>query len=458
MMPMIKLKQLIPAMICSALFACGPEPNIEPIPSAVSSNTPSTTPSSDLVSGTPLPVVRVQVQIQIQTEDGSTIAGADVHLSSPSQSTQKQTTDTSGRVNFANIVRDAQYTVDVAAPGFLNATRQVQLDKLPSSGQNPLLLGVVLTPNNTSLQGRVIDQNGKAISSATVYSSANKQSVSTDNQGRFVLGFVSGGAFSLSVSKVGYQSLSRSVTLQTGQKQELGDLSLTRRSGSNQIGFDSSHISLGQTSSSALARYQGLQNTITAQGYQIQNTTSLLSGSMDSLDALFLMSPSTAFSIEEISSIEAFVRGGGKLIVSGEWAGFAGFNGTAVNEVLVPFGLQFGVDTLRNSSGGFLSIQNFIGHPVTAGLTRLEIYQGTSLQNLGADSNFEFVARSQEDSFRIAANTGAFAVVAVANFGSGKVILVGDTSFWSDEDSDGDGLANLNEADNKRLLEQILSW
>ena len=40
----------------------------------------------------------------------------------------------------------------------------------------------------------------------------------------------------------------------------------------------------------------------------------------------------------------------------------------------------------------------------------------------------------------------------------GKVIAVGDTSMWSNEDSDGNGTANFNEADNRKLLQQILSW
>lgn len=444
------------ALLLIGLSACvaDPEdihnPNTPASPSPGSSSSPSTV-------GTPLPVARVAVQVQIQSAENQLIQGAEISLSSPTQPGVRQSTDASGRTTFQDLRQDAEYSFEVSAPGYQTTTRKANLSQLVTQGQSSILVGIVLNALNTSIQGRVLDNTGQPVVGATVFDS--RQSVSTNGEGRFTLGYAaSSGELRLAVTKSGYQSLSRSISVESGQKQDLGDLTMTRRTGPLQLGFDNTHSALGQSSGSSLGAYSGLQSTISAQGYQIQTLNSSLSEQLDSLDALMILSPATAFNVEDISAIQAFVLSGRKLIVSGEWAGFGSFDGLAANQLLAPYNLQFGLDTLRENNQGFLSVSNFLAHPVTNGLSSLHVYQSGSVRSGSGDAVAQLLARTGVNSFQIAANTGSFAIVAASSYGSGKVVIVGDTSLWSDQDSDGNGVANLNEADNKRLLQQILDW
>ncbi|MEZ0374256.1 MAG: DUF4350 domain-containing protein [Candidatus Sericytochromatia bacterium] len=437
-------------LLLLTLAACGPEPIVPNNPNASPSPSASGTP---IVTGTPVPVARVQVQIQIQTTDNQVISGASVVLTSPTQPSVTQTTDASGRTTFTNLRKDAEYAIDVQASGYEGASRRANLGQLATQGQSELLLGIVLNTLKSSLKGRVLDSSGVPLVGATVYDT--RQNVTTDAQGRFVLGYATSGDFRLAVSKTGYQPVTRLVTIQADQHQDLGDLTLVRKTGPLLLGIDSSHAPLGQ--GSALSRYPGLQSVLSGQGFQLQTLSSGLDDQLDSLDTLLILSPSTSFSAAEIGAIQAFVLSGGKLIITGEWAGYAGFDGAAANQLLAPFNLQFGLDTLRESGSGFLNISSFQSHPVTAGISQLKLYQSSSVR-LSQAGNGDLLARTSPESFQIASNTGAFAVLVASNYAAGKVIVLGDSSLWSNEDSDGNGVANIDEADNRKLLEQVASW
>lgn len=433
--------------LASLLAACDtpttPAQNPSPSPSA--SQTP-------IVTSTPVPVPRIQVQIQIQTADTKkVIPGAEVSLTSPTQETIKLTTDASGWAVFRDVPQTAEYTIDVTAPGYEGASRKANLSQLATLGQKALLLAVELNSVSSNLTGRVLDSNGTALSGATVFDTL--QSVTTDSQGRFKLGYSTSSEVKLTVSKTGYQSTSKTVFVELKKDQDLGDISLTRRTEQFQVGIDTSHLPLGQ--SNGLSSFAGLQNQISSQGFTVKTLSSGLEDKLDSLDVLLLLCPSTSFSASEIGAIQAFVLSGHKLIVTGEWAGFSGFDGAATNQMLAPFKVQLGVDTLRENNTGTLNIKTFSSHPITTGISQLTLYQSGSVKITGTGS---LVARTGATSFQIASNQGAFGVVSASTYGSGKVVVVGDTSFWSNEDSDGNGTPNINEADNLKLLQQILSW
>ena len=448
---MIKPLTLLLAALL-ALSACESVdvPNTPVDPSANPSSTPNPIQTPILTT----PAVLVQVQIQIQTVSGQVISGAEVSLSSPSQPTLRQSTDASGRTTFRDLRNDVEYTLDVNAQGFEAASRRANLAQLATQGQKQLLLAIELNPVSASLKGRVIDSSGAPVVGATVFDT--RQSVSTDSLGRFTLGYSSGGDLRLAISKTGFQASSRTISIQPNTHQDLGDISLTRRSGPLQLGIDLSHGSLGQSADATLNSYTSLQNAIVTEGLQVRTLASSLLDQLDQLDVLMILSPSTNFSVEEIGAIQAFVLSGRKLIVSGEWAGFAGFDGQAANLLLTPFNIQFGLDTLRESDSGFLNVRSFSSHPITTGLNQLKLYQSGSVKL--AASQGDLLARTASGSFQIAANTGSFAVLAATAYGSGKVVVLGDSSIWSNQDSDGNGTANFDEADNRKLLQQILNW
>lgn len=446
-------KKISALLLLALLAACetGTPNNVLPSGTPTPGSTPTPAPGS-----TPLPTAKVQVQLQIQNGSSQMVSGAVVSVTSPTQPTLKLTTDASGKVTFPDLRQDGEYSFEVTAPGYESASRKANLGQLATQGQKELLLAIVLSPLNTSLRGRVLDNAGRPVAGATVFDA--RQSVTTDSEGRFQIGYSSASDVRLAISKSGFQPLSRAVSVQAGQHQDLGDLALSPKSGPLRLGLDASHSSLGLAGTAGLSRYAALQTAIGTQGFQVQTVTSGLLDQLDELDVLMILSPSTAFSVEEIGAIQAFVLSGRKLVITGEWAGFTGFDGAAVNQLLSPLNVQFGLDTLRENSSGFLNVASFQSHPVTNGLTQLKLYQTGSVRLGQATTAGDLIARTSSNSFQIADNSGSFGVVCAAPYGAGKVVLVGDTSLWSSEDSDGNGKANLDEADNRKLLQQLLSW
>lgn len=455
MMPMIEFKRqaglslrLVAALL--VLSACEP-------PAQTSRPSPSPSASATAFSAqiNPAHASLAQVRIQIQDESGQAIPGALVSLENPAQLTRTQTGNAQGQVLFTQLPLDTAYSVEASAPGYESVTRRANLVQLAGSTRGELFLAVVIKPLNTSLQGRVM-ADGQPVAGATVFDGS--QSVSTGSDGRYRLNSAFDGEKRLTIAKTGYQPQAQTVSSPAGQQRDLGDITLSRRTEPLRLGLDTSHAAFGQSGAVGLSRFGGMRQTLAQAGYQVEVYESGRPGQLEALDVLMILSPSAPFTAAEISALQAFVQGGGKLIVSGEWAGFGGFDGAAANELLAPFKLQFGLDSLREQKLPALSVREFLPHPLMAGLAEIWLYQSASVRPTEPTLNTELLARTTPGSFRIASDIGAFAVLALTSHGAGKVIALGDSSLWSDEDTDANGTSNLAEADNRKLLQQLLSW
>ena len=96
-------------------------------------------------------------------------------------------------------------------------------------------------------------------------------------------------------------------------------------------------------------------------------TANLLAG----YDILVLIDAESAYSTQELTDIQNWIAGGGKLLMIGEHWG--AFNPTANNQVLAPYNIQF-ID-VAGTSGAI----NFSAHPVTAGLNQISWAAGDAL-------------------------------------------------------------------------------
>lgn len=447
------IKQTLPQALLSVLLltlmACTPDVPSGPDPSASPSPDSSAAPDSS----TPDNVAQVNVQILIQDDNNQRIQNATVTLHSDTAPPQTLSTDSSGTVIFQNLRQESTYSIDVSATGYSNASRSANLSQLATQNDQELLLGIVLKRLNTYVSGRVVDNSGQPVVNATVFDT--QQSQLTNENGEFVLSHDQAESFRLSISKTGYETLAQNVILDLNEKKELGTLTMTPISRPLNIVLDLSHAPLGQSSLNA---FQGLTTTLSQEGHNLQMVSSNLVDQLSNCDVLIELSPSQDFGIEESSAIQAFVLSGHKLIVTGEWAGFGGYSSVAANQLLEPFGLQFGADTLRENGSGFLSSSNIESSPVTRGINQLYFYQSASVLISKAENERQILVRTGSDAFRITDNSGSFGLLGVSPFGSGKVIAVGDTSLWSDDDSDQNGVSDLDEGQNRQLLQQLIHW
>ncbi|PIQ27890.1 hypothetical protein COW36_08740 [bacterium (Candidatus Blackallbacteria) CG17_big_fil_post_rev_8_21_14_2_50_48_46] len=455
-MPVIKTQksktlkyQTLAALLSGMLLtACVSDGVIDP---PVQTPTPAPT---GAVTGTPLPIPRKDVQLLISDADVKGISGAEVEISAAAVPAIKATTDSNGLANFPGLRTDTEYSIRVNASGFLSSSRTVNLLGVPSvQNTDTLLLAIKMERNQSTLKGRVTDSQGQPLANAVVFDS--KQSIITNANGEFQFGYSEAQQLRMVAAKQGYQSQIKITAAQINQNLDLGTLTLPTKTGQIKVSLDTSKNPMGQSAEAGLKNFETLQNEWIQAGYSLKKMNSL--ENLSDTDILVFISPSKSFSAEEIGAIQAFVLNGGKLVVLGEWAGFGGFDAQAVNLLLAPYGLSMGADSLRDSGSGYLTVDQFTPHAITQSIAQLKFYQSGSVQTTTSPSA-EILARSSKNSFRILDNTGSFGVVLSALYGAGKVVLVGDSSIFSSEDSDGNGIPNLKEADNLRLAKQILAW
>jgi len=101
-------------------------------------------------------------------------------------------------------------------------------------------------------------------------------------------------------------------------------------------------------------------------------TGPLTSALLSNYDILVLIDAETAYTGQEITDIQNWIAGGGKLLMIGEHWG--AFNPTANNQVIAPYNIQF-IDIIAGTSGAI----NFAPHPVTAGLNQISWAAGDAL-------------------------------------------------------------------------------
>lgn len=442
------LPLILAACLGAACVPVVPAPGT-PEPSASASASPDGPSTPD--------VTRVDVQVEIVNEQDQPVADVEVKLNSLSQAEVVTTTNAEGIASFTQISQNAEYNIEVSKTGFETTSRTADLGKLAAQSQSNLRLKIVLATINTGLSGQVVDAQGTALAGASVFDGL--QTTDTDARGNFSFSYTQAQTVNLRVKKTGYASVTREVQLQSGQALNLGQVVLSRESAERVIGIDLTHNSFGLTGTAALQNYKQVQSTLESEGYTVRLITSELLNTLPTLDGLLVLSPQGVFSVEEKAAIQAFVLSGKKLVLTAEWAGFGGFSHAHANQVLAPFNLVLGSDTLRSTAAsGFLTTRNFEDHPMVDGIQSLSFFQSASVRLGNLAQAGALPVRTEDNSFRIVNTIGAFGLIGVAPFGSGNVIVLGDSSLWSDEDSDGNQVANIDEGDNRKLLSQIFSW
>lgn len=430
------------------LTSCIAEEPITGPDSPLSTPAPVPTPS-----GSQQPVPRRDVRILVADKSVQPVAGAKVTLTSDVQQPVSTHTDAQGNANFSSVRLDGNYTIRVEAPGYITGTRQVNLSILATQGQGSLYLGITLEAQGGSVTGVVRNGQGQPLAGATIFDGT--QSVLSDDQGLFSLGYTAPpGALTLTINKQGYTTLTRTEQISDSQPRNLGTLTLNATSGAQVIAIDGTRQPLGQPGDSGLSAFTTLTQTLSSEGYQLQTLSGSAITSLTGISTLFIPSPSRSFSAEEIALIQGFVRAGGKLVMTGEWAGFAGFNAQAANQVLSGMGLEFGNDVLRENNSGLLNVSSF-GGVFATGLSSLQLYQSSSVLATGAAA--QIVARTAETGFRIS-TFGSFGVAAISAYGSGRVFILGDSSCWSNDDSNSNGVANINESNNLAFAKKVFSF
>lgn len=345
---------------------------------------------------------------------------------------------TAGKATMAPLAPGTGYTVVVRAPGFATL-RQAGLE---IKQKMTTTVRLALIPGATAA-GRVT-AGGAPIAGAVVSDGLN--SVLTGADGRYELAGVSPGTATLRVSKPRFVAAARQATLAAGGTAGV-DLELAPAEGS--LFFDT-RLAGGLDAS----RFAGLKQGLGQQGWKLVETPPPAPG-----DAWVLVCPAGAIPSDTMAKATSFVAQGGKLVMLGEWGGFGGFDNPAANALAHGMGLHFNPDLLREVTSGRsperLAIAQF-GPALQPGPKSVIFQNACSLFGL---SGMVPLASTGSSAYRVQAGATDVRAVAMGGpYGAGKAIALGDTSGWSDADSDGDGKPDASAADNMLFWEKLLAW
>lgn len=290
-----------------------------------------------------------------------------------------------------------------------------------------------------TVTGQVIDAEGQPVPGAVV--SDGEVGTITDDQGRYSLAIFSR---ELTAVKPGFSSgtvaaeAGRTALFRLESRPAVTRLAIDRRWGGAGLG--------------------GLKGFLAAEGHSVYDYPGR---ALSSLDVLVMVTPG-ALGAAEAERLNRWVKAGGRLILCGEWGGYPAQDLAGLNLLANPAGITFTGATVKTTVEGaegseWLTIpalaSSALGRAVGTG--GLHLFTCTSLE-LGGGAMPLF--RSDRRTYAVLAGLGPQVLGAVGASGYGKVIALGDSSLWLDEDSAQVGEPNWRRGANGKLASALAQW
>jgi len=220
------------------------------------------------------------------------------------------------------------------------------------------------------------------------------------------------------------------------------------------IVFDETHNEVHRISDG----YTYFRDFLELSGFEVESLKEgpITLSKLRAYSVLVLPLPRKPFLKEEVAAIISFVEGGGGLFIIGDCGGDQ-FWGSNINNLSSVFGITFNSDIIKSPMEPIV-IAQFKPHPVTIGVKQIVCQTGSSLSiarnALGlATANDEAWADKLTGRLGIPepgeAKGRNVTVLAVSNFGLGRVVCLGSSTLFSDSH-----LLN----DHKKLGLNILRW
>ena len=434
--------------------------------SCQNTTTPSNSPPSQInaVDATKTGVLNIIVK------DGLTqqvIGGASVTVIIDGEAITK-TTDNTGKVFFDKLTPENNYNVEVKSANYISNSVSTASSNLVVTAGATVDLEVKMYKVLGTLSGKVVSDNDQPLEGSVI--TVGNDTALSDNQGNFRVNISNLSAQSVSISKTGYQTLEYGSIgfLPTEKDKTTGTVKLKKIERPISVLFDTSHKPFGND---GITNFNNLSSALQSSGYQV-SFENFFNKPADTIDILVISSPSVEYNEDDLSNLEKFVRSGKKIVVLGEWGGFGNFSSQSINKLLEQANLKINTDVVKENDKNNFILNNeqiisstIIPHFITNNVKKLSFYSSASVEliNAGArslDQNItKLLAYNSVSGFKIQIyNQGQFGLIGVSTIGVGKVVVIGDTSIFSNNDNDKNGKANIDEFDNKRLMTNIFSW
>ncbi len=334
-------------------------------------------------------------------------------------------------------------------------------------------------PGTGSISGTVKDTAGNALSGATV--KAGGVQATTGTNGTYKLENVPAGAQTVTASKTGYITKTQQVTVTAGQETTNVNFALVL----SVVLIDDAHQNENDFDGYDVTDfYATLISTLQGMGYTVKlASTAGFSPSISTYGIVILPAPFQAYTNDETQALVNFVKNGGKLIMMGDWGGYAESANTNLNNLssALGAGITFNMDTVYDDTNNYNGnsewpvTSEFVSHATTNGLSSIAYILGCSLlvQNpatvivYAEDTAYTYanlnISKGNSTGSGIKApgtktiTEGSIILSAVVSIEKGKVIAIGDVNIFGDdvflEETD-----FINILDNLKFFKNIINW
>lgn len=417
--------------------------------------TPSPTPAPTTPVGSPTPTPGAPVstrevlvsgpavvngQVVVTTRDaatGAAISGARVILTGPTMGT--------GLTEAGTLALDplegGTYSVYVEAAGRVVTLAEGVVVQPPASTS----VVVTLPKAGGVLMGQVVDEAGTHLAGARV--TAGLVSTVCDADGTYELhGLAAGATVTVAGHKTGYGHATLTTTVGDGDR-ALNKLVLA--AGTRRFALENRDEPLGSGMVGEALR--DLRAALVADGW-----TEVAPGA--AREATLIASPRASWvTSSRVSDLEARVRSGETLIVTGEWGGAPDYSPEAATRLVSPYGLAVRPDLVRSAVGtktGWLSLTANIPW---LRLCDLMLFESASVF---APPPAMGIAYAGTDTYRIMAGSQGPCMVAARAWGRGLVVVTGDTTAWTSGIIPGktSGDVHLGAANNRDFMLSLFRW
>lgn len=232
-------------------------------------------------------------------------------------------------------------------------------------------------------------------------------------------------------------------------------LSLKEGAGGLRVSFDLSHEEIFSPLKEGPVDYSTFYDRLKKGGSLVTiNTSPVESLALTGLDVYIVAGPMREFDDEEVKALTGFVEEGGSLLVLLHISSPVARLTEAFGVIVSNYVVSEAENTLGESQNFLL--KRFSKHPVTEGLKKVAVYGSWGLLAEGPAS---VVARTSDKAwadmdrdrlFDEGEPRSSFGIIAASKFGAGKVVVVSDDAVFANR--------FITEADNGRLLENIMKW
>ena len=221
--------------------------------------------------------------------------------------------------------------------------------------------------------------------------------------------------------------------------------------------FDMGHGEIFSPDDGTPSSYTGFYYQFYGKGFDVAVIdTPIISGSLSGADALVAAGPMRDFNEQEILEIKNFVKDGGSLLVLVHIF-------PPVNALAQEFGISIsgnvtaeGENQIKSSPQDFF-VRDFEDHPITKGIKQIAVYGTWSVTSKEPSRTIAWTSGSAWSDVnrnrifdRDVEKTGRLGIMAAAEYGSGKVVVIADDAVFID--------MFMNEGDNRQFGENIITW